>query len=168
KVWIVIRFQVECMIIKAEISQVIGLLELLKSYDGKMDIAALASTLRMEIDDLFPIIDTAEYFGLVATSEGDIQLTDVGYRLSESKLIEKKKILKNQLSKLEPFVSIIKSLQEKGELEREELIEILSSTPHRIENIDHFLNSVITLGSFSNIFYYNGDAKRIYLKRKPK
>jgi hypothetical protein len=156
------------MIIKADISQVIGLLDLLKSYDGKMDIAALTSKLMMDIEDLFPIIDTAEYLGLVAVANGDIQLTDVGYRLSESKLIERKKIIKNQILNLEPFVSIMKLLYEKGELGKEELREILSSKLDRGEDVESFLKSIIAWGSFSKIFYYNGDSKKIYLKRKPR
>jgi len=156
------------MDIKAEISQVLGLLDLLKSYDGKMDIAELASELKMEIDDLFPIIDTAEYLGLVTVAKGDVQLTNIGYKLSESKLIEQKKILKNQLLKLEPFKTIIKMLHEKGELEKEELIEILSLSLDRGENLDKLLNSIIAWGSFSNVFHYNGDSEKIYQKRKPR
>jgi hypothetical protein len=140
----------------------------LKSYDGKMDIAALTSKLMMDIEDLFPIIDTAEYLGLVAVANGDIQLTDVGYRLSESKLIERKKIIKNQILNLEPFVSIMKLLYEKGELGKEELREILSSKLDRGEDVESFLKSIIAWGSFSKIFYYNGDSKKIYLKRKPR
>ncbi|MEM3506166.1 MAG: AAA-associated domain-containing protein [Candidatus Bathyarchaeia archaeon] len=153
------------MIIKADISQVLGLLDLLKSYDGKTDIATLTSKLMMDIEDLFPIIETAEYLGLVTVINGDIQLTDIGYKLSESKLLERKKIIKNQITNLEPFVSIIRSLHEKGELEKEELNEILSSKLDRGEDFESFLKLVIAWGSFSKIFYYNGGSKKIYLKR---
>ncbi|MEM3521562.1 MAG: AAA-associated domain-containing protein, partial [Candidatus Bathyarchaeia archaeon] len=130
------------MIIKADISQVLGLLDLLKSYDGKTDIATLTSKLMMDIEDLFPIIETAEYLGLVTVINGDIQLTDIGYKLSESKLLERKKIIKNQITNLEPFVSIIRSLHEKGELEKEELNEILSSKLDRGEDFESFLKLV--------------------------
>lgn len=156
------------MIIKADISQVLGLLDLLKSYDGKTDIATLTSKLMMDIEDLFPIIDTAEYLGLVTVINGDVQLTDIGYKLSESKLLEQKKIIKNQIISLEPFASIMKYLHEKGELNEEELKGILSSKVDRGEDFESFLKSVIAWGSFSKIFHYNGGSKKIYLKRKSK
>src|SRR5216683_2777206 len=66
------------MLPTAGVNRVFGLLDLLKAYNGKTDIANLTIDLRIDLDELLPIIDTAEYLGLVAVQQSEISLTELG------------------------------------------------------------------------------------------
>ncbi len=81
------------MLPTAGINRVFGLLDLLKAYNGKTNIANLTIDLRIAIDELLPIIDTAEYMGLVSVHEGEISLTDLGKKALDGKIPERKKIV---------------------------------------------------------------------------
>src|SRR5215831_15938207 len=52
------------MLPTAGVNQVFGLLDLVRAYNGRTDVAKLNIELRVDIDELLPSIDTAEYFGL--------------------------------------------------------------------------------------------------------
>ncbi len=60
------------MLPTAGVNRVFGLLDLLKAYNGKTDIANLTIDLRIDLDELLPIIDTAEYLGLVAVQQASV------------------------------------------------------------------------------------------------
>ncbi len=76
------------MLPTAGVNRVFGLLDLLKAYNGKTDIANLTIDLRIDLDELLPIIDTAEYLGLVAVQQGEISLTELGNKAHSSKMAE--------------------------------------------------------------------------------
>src|SRR5215470_8952131 len=101
------------MLPTAGVNQVFGLLDLVRAYNGKTDVAKLNIELRVDIDELLPIIDTAEYLGLVTVQQGDISLTDLGKRALTARMTERKKIVRDQLQTLEPFPDITNLLHEK-------------------------------------------------------
>ena len=47
-------------------------------YDGKADLPVLASSLHMEVDDLFPVAESLQMLRFVDIEGGDIRLTDAG------------------------------------------------------------------------------------------
>src|SRR5213593_4332517 len=94
------------MLPNAGVNQVFGLLDLVKAYNGKTDVANLNIDLRVDIDELLPIIDTAEYLGLVTVQQGDISLTDLGRKALSAKMNERKKLLRDRLALLEPFSEV--------------------------------------------------------------
>jgi len=47
------------MLPTAGVNRVFGLLDLLRAYNGKTDVANLTIDLRIALDELLPIIDTA-------------------------------------------------------------------------------------------------------------
>src|SRR5438876_610270 len=52
------------MLPTAGVNRVFGLLDLLRAYNGKTDVANLTIDLRIALDELLPIIDTAEYLAV--------------------------------------------------------------------------------------------------------
>src|SRR5438034_5223705 len=89
------------------VNSVFGVLDLLTAYNGKTDVANLTIDLRIALDELLPIIDTAEYLGLVAVQQGDISLTDLGKKALNGKIPERKKIVHDRLTGLEPFADVV-------------------------------------------------------------
>src|SRR3989442_7726027 len=106
------------MLPTAGVNRVFGLLDLLRAYNGKTDVANLTIDLRIALDELLPIIDTAEYLGLVAVQQGDISLTDLGKKALNGKIPERKKIVHDRLEGLEPFCDVDSMVQEKKQLRR--------------------------------------------------
>src|SRR2546427_10090515 len=102
------------MLPTAGVNRVFGLLDLLKAYNGKTDIATLTIDLRIDLDELLPIIDTAEYLGLVIVKEGEISLTERGTKALNNRIAERKKLLHARLTRHAPFSAIAKLRKEHG------------------------------------------------------
>src|SRR5436309_16104533 len=99
------------MLPTAGVNRVFGLLDLLKAYNGKTDIATLTIDLRIDLDELLPIIDTAEYLGLVTVKEGEISLTELGTKALHNRIAERQMLVHARLETLEPFADLAKLLK---------------------------------------------------------
>src|SRR5260370_36489514 len=101
------------MLPTAGVNRVFGLLDLLRAYNGKTDVATLTIDLRIALDELLPIIDTADYLGLVAVQQGDIALTDLCKKALSGKIPERKKIVHDILVVLEPLCDIDRRINDR-------------------------------------------------------
>src|SRR5260370_27790868 len=55
-----------------------GLLEILADRDGRDDLHRLAGELKLEVDDLLPIVESAAMLGFLRVDEGDAEITAEG------------------------------------------------------------------------------------------
>jgi hypothetical protein len=149
------------MLPTAGVNRAFGLLDLLRAYNGKTDVATLTIDLRIALDELLPIIDTAEYLGLVAVQQGDIALTDLGKRALNGKIPERKKIVHDKLVGLEPFSDIVRMVHEKKQLSRFELARFLSSKFGYTTDLPTIINVLISWGVFAGLFRYDGQSESL-------
>lgn len=152
------------MLPTAGVNRVFGLLDLLKAYNGKTDIANLTIDLRIDLDELLPITDTAEYLGLVGVKEGEISLTELGTKALNSKIAERKKLVHQRLETLEPFSNIAGLLSKEGQLTRFSLARFVSSKYGPTLDIPTLINIIISWGVFSGQFGYDGQSERLLPK----
>ena len=152
------------MIPSAGVNQVFGLLDLVRAYNGKTDVAKLNIDLRVDIDELLPIIDTAEYLGLVNVQQGDIALTDLGRKALTARMNERKKIVRDQLHSLEPFADIARLLREKKELSRIDLGRFVDRKFEHGSDLGRSVRLIISWGVFTGIFDYNGESGKLIPK----
>ena len=152
------------MLPTAGVNRVFGLLDLLKAYNGKTDIANLTIDLRIDLDELLPIIDTAEYLGLVGVKEGEISLTDLGTKALNSKMAERKKLVHQRLETVEPFSDITDLLKKEGQVTRFSLARFVSSKYGPTLDIATLINIMISWGVFSGLFGYDGQSERLLPK----
>jgi hypothetical protein len=152
------------MLPTAGVNRVFGLLDLLKAYNGKTDIANLTIDLRIDLDELLPIIDTAEYLGLVGVKEGEIFLTDSGTKALNSRIAERKKLVHQRLETLEPFSDITGLLNKQGQVTRFSLARFVSSKYGPTLDIPTLINIIISWGVFSGLFGYDGQSERLLPK----
>jgi hypothetical protein len=145
----------------AGVNRVFGLLDLLRAYNGKTDVANITIDLRIALDELLPIIDTAEYMGLVAVQQGDISLTDLGKKALNGKIPDRKKIVHDKLVGLEPFTDIIRMAHEKKQLSRFELARYLSSKFGYTTDLATVVNVIISWGVFAGLFRYDGQSESL-------
>jgi len=145
-------------------SKVIGLLEYLDDHQGEDDIYRLAETVHYELGELLAVIKMAEMLGFAETPGGDVVLQNLGKKLIKSKMNQRKLMIRERLSKLKIFQSLIKILKdaESAQLDRETILKALSQNiPH--ENSEELFKTVVNWGRFAELLGYNHDTQILYL-----
>lgn len=90
------------------VSELTGLLETLVEYEGeKIDLPELAEEWHLDIDDLFPMLETLELFGLTKISHGDVELTKDGKQFAEADILERKQMFAKYLKAHVPLIQHI-------------------------------------------------------------
>jgi NitT/TauT family transport system ATP-binding protein len=90
------------------VSELTGLLESLVEYDGeKIDLPELAEQWHLDIDDLFPMLETLELLGLAKISQGDVELTKDGKQFAEADILERKPMFAKYLKAHVPLIQHI-------------------------------------------------------------
>src|SRR5262249_61643367 len=77
-------------------------------YNGKADLPVIASSLHMEVDDLFPVAETLQILRLAEIEKGDIRLTDIGKEFAGAALDDRKKLFQHQLLTYVPLAAHIR------------------------------------------------------------
>jgi NitT/TauT family transport system ATP-binding protein len=84
-------------------------------YGGKADLPVIASSLHMEVDDLFPVVETLQMLRLADIEGGDIHLTDTGKQFADATMDERKQIFQRLLLSHVPLAAHIRRvLQERA------------------------------------------------------
>jgi hypothetical protein len=104
--------------------QIIGLVEIVGGLGTVVDVAKLADEFGSDLVTLLPILDTGEMLGLVKVDKGDISLTDFGRKFQKTSK-NKVRLLKDQLSNIEPFITAIDLATQKGSVSATEVCEAL-------------------------------------------
>ncbi|MGH6800100.1 MAG: nitrate/sulfonate/bicarbonate ABC transporter ATP-binding protein, partial [Methylocella sp.] len=77
-------------------------------YLGRADLPALADSLQMEVDELFPVAETLQLLRFAEIEEGDIKLTPAGQRFAEADVDVRKKLFGDHLLTYLPLAARIK------------------------------------------------------------
>jgi NitT/TauT family transport system ATP-binding protein len=126
-------------------------------YNGKADLPALADSLQLEIDDLFPVAETLQLLRFAEMAEGDIKLTQAGRRFAELGVDQRKKLFGDHLLAYVPLAQRIRRVLDERPSHhapatrfREELQDYMSE-----EYAETTLKSVTTWGRYGEIFAYD-------------
>ena len=104
------------------VSQIRGIIEIIKDSGGKIAVSSLSKETNDDIDDLFPLLDTCSILGLCTISKGTVKLTKSGSELASYNTRE---LFARALQKVEPFRSTL-TLIDKSKLSTPELASSLS------------------------------------------
>jgi NitT/TauT family transport system ATP-binding protein len=140
-----------------EPSELSGLIETIKSFKERIDLPELADELMMNIDDLFPILETLEILGFAKVSDGDLQLTKLGKQFSEADLQERKQLFARRLLVKVPLASYIsRILDEKiGHRVSEERFLTKLEDYLSEKEAERVLRTMIDWGRYAEIFAYD-------------
>jgi len=135
-------------------------------YDGKADLPALADSLQLEIDDLFPVAETLQLLRFAELAEGDIKLTPAGKRFAEMDVDQRKRLFGDHLLAYIPLAQRIRRVLDERPSHhapatrfREELEDYMSE-----DYAEMTLRSVTTWGRYGEIFAYDESAQAFSLE----
>lgn len=140
-----------------------GLLELVEEYGGPEDVAVLSERLRMEVDDLLPILDAAVLLGFARVNQGDVTVTDIGKEFINAVEIEgSKEVFGRQALENAPLVAAMyEAVQSRGDkVEADEFLDVLDNTYSEEEARRQF-GTAIDWGRYAGLFEYDSDEEQI-------
>jgi hypothetical protein len=145
------------------IGMIIGLLEMLEDVRGKEDIFKLAGSLSMELDDIGPVIEAGKQLKLIQTDHGDITLTDLGSKLLNADINERKDILADCVQQVPFFAEVWKMIHSKRnkQVRRDQVIEYFERQMPDDE-AELIFNTVIDWGRFAELIDYDDMREVIY------
>ena len=142
-----------------------GLLEIIAEQGGEADLPELAEQLRLEVDNLLPVVDAAVMLGFASTSEGDVRVTETGSAFVAADIESSWRIFRTQLLERVPMITtILHVLQQKqgGGVKREFFTDILDEHFSESE-AEAQMDTLITWGRYAHLFDYDADEQRLFL-----
>ncbi|NML32840.1 ABC transporter ATP-binding protein [Paraburkholderia antibiotica] len=136
-----------------------GLIETLADapYNGRADMPEIARSLRLEVDELFPIAEMLQYLGFAEIREGDVFLTPPAHRFAEGSTQERKLMFAGHLLQNVPLAARIRKVLNERPGHRaprvrfeQELEDLLSDSV-----AEETLDAVIDWGRYAEVFSYN-------------
>lgn len=142
---------------EVEPSELTGLIETMTSFEERIDLPELADELMMNIDDLFPILETLEILGFAKVSAGDIQLSDLGKQFSEADLQERKQLFAQRLLEKVPLARYIRRILDDKVGHRVSEERFLSKLEDYLseKESERVLRTMIDWGRYAEIFAYD-------------
>ncbi|MGI0091161.1 MAG: AAA-associated domain-containing protein [Nitrososphaerales archaeon] len=141
--------------------QVIGLVEITGGLGSKIDVAKLADEFGADLQTLLPILDTGEMLGLVRIEKGDVSLTEFGLKFQKTSK-HKVRLLRDQLSKIEPFKTALELVGSKnGEASTSDICKSLAQRDirwHHYPELNDALVQALLIhwAIYAGLLTYNG------------
>jgi len=140
-----------------EPSELSGLIETMKSFEDQIDLPELADELMMNVDDLFPVLETLEILGFAKVLDGDIHLSELGKQFSEADLQERKQLFARRLLEKVPLARYIRKILDEKAGHRVSEERFLSKLEDYLseKEADRVLHTMIDWGRYAEIFAYD-------------
>jgi len=150
-----------------EPSALSGLIETMTSFETKkIDLPELADEITMQVDDLFPILETLEVLGFAQVLEGDVHLTALGKQYSEADLQARKHLFAQQLLATIPLASHIRRVLDEKARHRisEERFLIKLEDFLSEKEAERVLRTMIDWGRYAELFAYDFNSGMLSLE----
>jgi NitT/TauT family transport system ATP-binding protein len=135
-------------------------------YNGRADLPVIASSLHMEVDDLFPVAESLQLLGLAEIEGGDIKLTELGRQFVEAGMDERKQIFQRALLTHVPLAAHIRRvLQERASHAAPKSRFFDELEDHMdAETSEQTLRAVIGWARFAEAFAYDDQSETFSLE----
>ncbi len=142
------------------VSQIRGIVEIMKDNKGSIEMSKLAEETNDEIDDLFPLIDTCVLLKLCTVREGVVKLTKSGMNLATNNT---RQVFAKALDKVEPFKSALVEVKKNKEISTQDLAGALYKkgilyNSDQITNTELLKNLMLKWGVSNKLLSYNNDS----------
>ena len=135
-------------------------------YFGRADLPALADSLQMEIDELFPVAETLQLLRFAEIEEGDIKLTAAGRRFAEAEVDVRKKLFGDHLLAYLPLAARIKLVLDERPSHTARAVRFLEELEDYMSDdyADRTLKSVVNWGRYGELFAYDETSETFSLE----
>jgi NitT/TauT family transport system ATP-binding protein len=143
-----------------------GFIELVEEANSKVDLYQLGDELKLDVEELLPIVEAAELLGFCKVSEGDVELTPIGLKYAGASVLDRKVIFRDQALKhvpaLEQIVSVLRS-KANHRMPREFFLDIFEGRFGTEQALDQ-LDTLIDWGRFAEILAYDEHARTLFIE----
>jgi NitT/TauT family transport system ATP-binding protein len=146
-----------------------GLVELLNDRGGREDLYRVAEELRMDVDDLLPIVEATALLGFVKSERGDVELTGSGTMFAEADISTRKGLFRDAalayVTLLQQMNSALASKSDHSmplELFRDVLQAHFSD-----DDVQRQIDTALNWGRYGDIFTYDSESDRLLLYFPP-
>jgi NitT/TauT family transport system ATP-binding protein len=129
-------------------------------YNGKADLPLIASSLHMEVDDLFPVAESLQMLRFAEIEGGDIRLTDAGRQFADAAIDDRKRLFQRQLLAYVPLAAHIRRvLQDRANHVAPKSRFLDELEDHMItESAEQTLRAVVAWARYAEAFAYDDDS----------
>ena len=148
----------------AGVSEIIGLLEAINYFSGSVDASVLADDFDLEIDEIYPAIESAELLGFISTPDGDVKLTGAGIKFLGADIQLRKDILREQMLKVESISRLLEILRESEDrrMKKQDVVDYLSRSMRSLHP-DSLFNTLLNWARYAELLRYDADEQEIYI-----
>jgi NitT/TauT family transport system ATP-binding protein len=143
-----------------------GLLELLNDRGGRDDLYRIADELRMEVDDLLPIVEAASLLRFARLERGDVELTASGTIFTAAGVARRRELFREaalaNVPLLQQMNGVLSGKSDHAmsvEFFRDVLREHLADD----EEVDRQIDTALNWGRYADILTYESEADRVRL-----
>jgi NitT/TauT family transport system ATP-binding protein len=141
-----------------------GLLELVEEYGGPEDVAVISERLRIEADDLLPILDAAVLLGFAEVTQGDVTVTAKGHEFAQAEVEIAPDIFRDQALEHAPLVRMIfEALKgREGGMHEDFFLDILDES-YSAEEARAQFDTAVAWGRYAGLFEYDSNEGELRL-----
>jgi NitT/TauT family transport system ATP-binding protein len=153
------------MVPHARRGAIAGLLELLNGHGGTRDLYQLADELRLEVDDLLPIVEAAALLGFAKSERGDVGITPIGEAFAGADIGERKALFREAiLARVTLLQQMHSALVSKSDhsLPLEFFRDLLQEQFSDVE-VKRQIETSLNWGRYGDIFTYDSESDRLVL-----
>ena len=138
------------------LGRLFGLIEVMAETPGPDDLFRLAERLRLQLDDLHPLLEAAKLLGWARVAQGDYGLTDEGQRVATAGVADRKALFRERVRHLPIIASILGALSRTVAVPRETIREglRLRVPPQEAERQ---VDTAVNWGRWADLFDYDAD-----------
>ena len=142
-----------------------GLLELLNDRGGKEDLFRIAEELRLEVDDLLPIVEAAVLLDFAKSERGDVELTPAGKLFAEADIETRKTMFRQAaLAHVTLLQQMHSALANKSDHAMPlEFFRDLLQDRFSDSEVDRQIDTALNWGRYGDIFTFDSESDRLML-----
>jgi NitT/TauT family transport system ATP-binding protein len=144
-----------------------GLLELLNDRDGKEDLYRIAEEIRMEIDDLLPVVEAAALLSFAKSERGDVELTPAGKAFAEADISTRKAMFRQAaLAHVTLLQQMSSALANKSDRTMPvEFFRDILQKHFPDDEVERQIDTALNWGRYGDIFTYDSESDRLLLNQ---
>ena len=153
------------MLPHARLGGMAGFLELLNDHDGREDLYRIAEELRMEVDDLLPILEATTMLGFAKSDKGDVEITPEGKAFAEADIATQRRLFREAVLAHVPMLQQIHhALLNKSDHSMPlEFFRDILDEHFAAQEVERQMETVLNWGRSSDIFTYDSETGRLTL-----